>query len=116
MRNDENDDNVGLSPYYSKLDDYDDFGMEKEFEQQLKRIETGAGLQYVRESLISRDNAKVYFSSDFSNLRESGSEWDCGGVHSRPFLSIKFAISNCCLKATKVEITRHNIAVPDSGL
>ena len=43
--------------------------MEIEFEQQLKRIEDGADLHYVR------DNANVYVSSDFSNARESGSEW-----------------------------------------
>ena len=55
-------------------DDYDDFGMEIEFEHQLNRIEDGAGLQYVGENLISRDNANVYVSSDFSNARESGSE------------------------------------------
>ena len=35
-------------------DDYDDYGMEIEFEHQLNKIEDGAGLHYVGESLISR--------------------------------------------------------------
>ena len=55
-------------------DDYDDYGMELEFEQQLNRIEDGAGLHYVGDNLIPRDNAKVYVSSDFSTARESGGD------------------------------------------
>ena len=55
-------------------DDYDDFGMEIEFERQLNRIGDGAGLVYTGDNLGGRDNAKVYVSSGFSNARESGSE------------------------------------------
>ena len=55
-------------------DDYDDYGMEIEFEHQLNRIEDGAGLHYIGDNLNTRDNAKVYVSSDFSTARESGGD------------------------------------------
>ena len=37
-------------------------------------MEDGAGLHFTGDNQISRDTAKVYLSSDFSNSRESGSE------------------------------------------
>ena len=55
-------------------DDYDDYGMEIEFEHQLNRMEDGAGLHYAGDNMISRDNAKVYVSSDFISSSEAESE------------------------------------------
>ena len=55
---------------YSDLDladDYEDYGMEIEFEKELNRIEHGDGLRYedTGREYVSRDNAQVYVSDHF---------------------------------------------------
>ena len=57
-------------------DDYDDYGMEIDFEQELNRIEHGAGLIYQEtgENLTSRDSARVYVADQFSNGNGHGEQ------------------------------------------
>ena len=69
---------------YSDLDladDYEDYGMEIEFEKELNRIEHGDGLRYEETGgeIVSRDNAQVYVSDHFVNRnshRENHAEVD----------------------------------------
>ena len=62
---------------YSDLDladDYEDYGMEIEFEKELNRIEHGDGLRYEETGgeIVSRDNAQVYVSDHFVNRNSHG--------------------------------------------